>query len=168
MTVLVIGATGILRPAVSSLVLAGTPVVAVARGADAMAFAGDSVTPLPVDASDPRALAEALGHQPFSAALVYAPAVGLDSLWLVRTTVTGRVVVVLTSASADTGTEHFDVGDLGRPMCDEVRLLLGWHGAGPDIRWHTPAEVSEAALAVLADGQERILGSVRPWRDRPS
>jgi hypothetical protein len=52
-----------------------------------------------------------------------------------------------------------------------VRLLLGWTHAGEDgaARWHTPAEISRAALAArgAADGSERILGVLRPWGDRP-
>ena len=45
------------------------------------------------------------------------------------------------------------------------RLVLGWRGA----RWHTPAEVSAAALALaLGAGHEATLGAVRPWAARPA
>jgi nucleoside-diphosphate-sugar epimerase len=190
MAILVVGATGILRPAVLTLIEREEPVIAVARSRAslaALAEHSDLVTVVSVDATDPGRLDAALASlPPCDAAIVYAPAIGGratvtgrsgtvdspvsgagDSLDVLRHRVDGRVVLLLTSAAAHPGRDHFEVDDLGPWTERLVRLVLGWHGAGVDARWHGPDEVSRAALQALDDGIERVVGRVRPWRDRP-
>lgn len=149
-TVLVIGATGILAPAAAALAAAGASVIAVSRrGADGS---------VAVDASDAAALRDALDGRSWDDALAYGPAVSRESLAFVRAGTPGRCVLVRTSAAADPA--------LGILVVPRNTLQLGWT-AGGTPRWHTPAEVSDAALGVLADGAPRTLGTVRPWSDRP-
>lgn len=158
-TVLVIGATGIHAPAAAALVARGDTVFGVARCVDGMP---EGVEPIVADAMDPRSLSLSKG---VDSALVYAPAVSDESLAALREHVTGRVVLVRVSAAADPS-----LGPLEVPA--DV-LQLGWFDGEPDApastrsRWHTPAEVSAAALEVLADGVGRVLGAVRPWEHKP-
>lgn len=148
--VLVVGSSGILRPAVEALRADGVEVVAVSQtGADGS---------IAVDARDRDALETALEGRSWCRAVVYRPAVSAESLAFVRAATSERCVVVLTSDAADPA--------LGDVVVPADTLLLGWDASGA-ARWHRPAEVSEAALAVLADGAPRILGSVRPWGGRP-
>jgi hypothetical protein len=155
-SVLVVGASGILAPAASALVERGAAVTGISRGRHAPA----GVNGLHVDAHDLPALDAALGAARWTAAIVYAPAVTAQTLPRVAEAVDGRVVHVRTSAAADPalGIEPALVPDV---------LLLGWVDDGGSTRWHTPQEVSDAALEVLADGASRILGTVRPWERRP-
>ncbi|MBL3683163.1 hypothetical protein D3229_12555 [Leucobacter aridicollis] len=91
---------------------------------------------------------------------MYVPAVSADTLALIRDHVDGTVVVLRTSKAAapENTRDHND---------DE--LILGWvelpHGTS---RWHTPAEVSAAALRVARGEPLSVLGSVRPWEGRPA
>lgn len=148
--VLVVGSSGILHPAASALIAGGVTVVGVSRyGAD------ESIA---VDARDVGSLRAALDGRTWSEALVYRPAVSEESLAFLQSTTPGRCVVILTSEVAD-------------PLFGEVHvgndiLLAGWT-VSDRARWHTAAEVSDAALQVLEDGTPRILGTVRPWRNRP-
>lgn len=149
-SVLVIGATGILAPASEAFRSRGDRVVAVSRHG-----ASGSIG---VDARDAAGLAAALAADAWTDALVYAPAVSDESLAYVRSATPGRCVLVRTSDAAEPG--------LGALAVPRDTLQLGWtEGEAP--RWHTPAEVSCAALEVLADGVPRTLGVVRPWSDRP-
>jgi hypothetical protein len=149
--VLVIGATGVLAPLAAGLRSRGDRVIAVSRrGGD------DSIA---VDATDTAALAAALGHETWSHAVVYEPAVSEESLAFVQGTTPGRCVRVRTSARADP--------DLGPLVVAADTLQLGWHKGTTSSRWHTPREISEAAMRVLADGEPVTLGTVRPWSDRP-
>lgn len=148
--VLVVGSSGILRPAVEALRADGVEVVAVSRaGADGS---------IAVDARHRDALEAALEGRSWCQALVYRPAMSEESLAFVRAATSERCVVVLTSDAADPA--------LGDVVVPDDALLLGWC-ASDASRWHRPAEISEAALAVLTDGAPRILGAVRPWSSRP-
>lgn len=149
-TVLVIGATGILRPAASLLSSGGDQIVGVSRTGG-----GGSVA---VDARDATTLAAALDGTTWDDALVYGPAVSDASLGYVRAATRGRCVLVRTSAAADPA--------LGILIVPRDTLQLGWR-VGADPLWHSPEEVSALALDVLADGEPRTLGAVRPWSDRP-
>jgi hypothetical protein len=148
--VLVVGSSGILRPAAAALAADGAHVIGVSR------TGGDGS--LPVDARDLGALVAALDGQSWSQALIYRPAVSEESLAFLRAATSGRCVVVLTSDEADPA-----YGDAAIPA---DTLQLGWH-TGDVGRWHSAAEISDAALAVLADGAPRILGTIRPWSSRP-
>lgn len=148
--VLVVGSSGILRPAAAALAADGVEVVGVSRRGG-----GGSIT---VDARDAGALRAALDGQKWCQAIVYRPAVSDESLAFLRAATAGRCVVVLTSDVADPV-----YGDVSVP---DDTLQLGWY-TGDVPRWHNAEEVSDAALAVLADGAPRILGTVRPWSSRP-
>ncbi|WP_457101906.1 hypothetical protein [Microbacterium sp. P5_E9] len=149
-TVLVIGATGILAPAASVLRDRGERVVAVS-----LHGAHDTIA---VDAQRADELAASLSAERWDDALVYGPAVTDSSLACVRAATPGRCVLVRTSAAADPA--------LGILIIPRDTVQLGWTSAA-EHRWHTPEEVSDTALATLADGAPRTLGAVRPWSDRP-
>jgi hypothetical protein len=148
--ILVIGSTGILAPAANALSDAGHDVLGVSRSG------GDGARA--ADARDADALAAALDGESWDEALVYEPAMSDGSLAFVRAATAERCVTVRTTAAADPA--------LGILVVPRDTLQLGWTADEPH-RWHTPDEVSEAALEVLADGQARTLGLVRPWSDRP-
>jgi hypothetical protein len=161
--VLVVGATGILRPAVRSLSAAGRHVVAVARSAGdlhQLAVEVRGVVPLAQDCLDPDALGGALSVMGLEvrAGIAYCPAADRAVLRGLAAVVGGPLVHLLPSAWAAPGGR--------RPRVRGPVLQLGWTGDPP--RWHTPDEVSAAALAVLASGDDAVLGRVRPWTDRPA
>lgn len=154
-SILLVGASGILAPAASSLVARGVPVTGIARR-HAMPI---GVEPLHVDASVADALRAALGDHRWSAAIVYEPAVASHTLPLIAV-VADRVIRVRTTAAVDPSRGHAAVPP-------DV-LQLGWtQGGNEPARWHTPAEVSAAVLEVLDDGRARTLGEIRPWERRP-
>ncbi|KQZ85171.1 hypothetical protein ASD56_02045 [Microbacterium sp. Root166] len=149
-TVLVIGATGILAPAAGVLRERGDEVIGMSRhGADGT---------IAVDAQRCNELAATLADKRWDDALVYGRAVTDSSLGYLRAATPGRCVLVRTSAAADPA--H------GILIVPRDTVQLGWT-AGSEHRWHTPEEVSEAALTALDDGDPRTLGTVRPWSDRP-
>ncbi|MEO5921729.1 MAG: hypothetical protein ABIQ01_11375 [Pseudolysinimonas sp.] len=157
MRVLVVGATGILRPAVEALAARGDDVTGVSRG---VAGIPDGVRALAVDARDREALAATLGGRSWDRAIVYRNVVRAESLPEIELRVEGRLVLVRTSDPADPAR--------GEPTERSGVLQLGWTDDGSGgTRWHTREEISAAALAVLEDGEYRMLGVVRPWRDRP-
>jgi hypothetical protein len=177
----VIGATGILRPALVTLAAGGHRVLAVARGAERLAGLAPSsptaaarIKTLAHDARDasfPSALAAALdaGDLVLDAALVYGPATSpsvvgtLSAMWPVP------VVEILTSAvAAPDGTGHdWSLEDLPRVPGRRHRVVLGWEPSDDGSRWHTPEEVSAAALTALQRHGDRLLGVVAPWSERP-
>jgi hypothetical protein len=149
MRVVVVGAGGILAPAAAALAARGDEVTGVALSCSGIP---GGVVSLVADAREPATFA---GRR-FDAGIVYLPAVTPESLAALADAVAGPVVRVATSSGADPA--------LGDVVTAPWTLQLGWH----EGRWHTPAEVSDAALEVLADGRGRVLGSVRPWEDRPT
>lgn len=154
-SILVVGASGILAPAASALVARGARVTGISRSRPVPS----GVVPLRLDAHDFRELDHALAEARWDVALVYEPAVTAETLHRIVSAVDGRTVLVRTSAAADPAR--------GEPAPVRNTLLLGWTRSASGIRWHTPQEVSDAALDVLDDGSFRVLGAVRPWADRP-
>lgn len=156
-SVLVVGGTGILAPAVTDLVSGGARVDVLSRSGTAPA----GTRGLRADARDADALDAALGAGSWEEAVVYSPTVTDATLDIIRSRVSGRCVVVRTSAAV--APEH---GDAAVPP---DTLQLGWVApvAGRPSRWHTPEEVSRAALEILGDGHSWVLGAIRPWCDRP-
>ncbi|GJF34600.1 hypothetical protein KNE206_73000 [Kitasatospora sp. NE20-6] len=176
--VLVVGATGVLRPAAVALAGRGHRVSALARRAGPLADlareCGDAVRPLAADVRDPGlpdaldTVADALG--PFTGALLYCPAApaGAVSGMLGRVGGGGPAVLLLTSAWAAP-----EAGEM--PFPEARRLLLGWADGPGGPRWHTPAEISTGALRLFDTGRAglgapgaAVLGSVRPWTERPA
>lgn len=151
--VLVVGASGILAPAAAELVARGDPVTGVGRTTPMPT----GVEPVHVDATDADALACALIGR-WDAVVAYQPATSDASLEVLRARAP-RLVLVRTSAAA-----HPSLGDV-RIAPDT--LLLGWIADDAGSRWHDARAVSAAALEVLDDGAGSVLGTVRPWGDRP-
>ncbi|WP_367048401.1 hypothetical protein [Streptomyces sp. Je 1-332] len=162
---------------------------AVARSAPDLRELADEqagrVTPLAADVTTDAFGAElrrAAEQAPLTGALVYASAMPPGTLAeLVRPVVAGPVVLLVTSEWAapshtNTDSEAWLPNVLSAAASSGAvsrLLVLGWHGHGRGhghtARWHTPQEISAAALALLdapAD-QDAVLGRVRPWASRP-
>ena len=178
---LVVGATGILRPAVVSLVSGGAAVVGVARdprALDALSaeLAGRSgrFVALAHDASSPdlpAALADLTsgGGLEYETALVYSPATTSGVVAALSELCRGTVVEILTSDSARPSTGRaWSLADVADPSLRRRRLVLGWRRDGDSSSWHSPAEVSAAALETMTRPGDRLLGVVSPWDDRPA
>ncbi|MER5950376.1 hypothetical protein ABT127_30470 [Streptomyces sp. NPDC001904] len=182
---LIVGATRILRPAVAELSERSVSVTAVARSAaDLRALADEHpgrVTPLAADVTARdfgSILRDAAEHAPLTGAVVYAPTLPPGTLAEgVGPVVTGPVVVLATSewaapTASDAGTHQWtpnDLPDAVRSGAESRLLVLGWHGEGRAARWHTPHEISAAAIDLLDAPARRdtVLGRVRPWSSRP-
>lgn len=180
--VLVVGGTAILRPAVVALRAAGRVVAVLSRSRDRLVALPAGTAGVVGDLADPAGLAPVLaapGH--LSAGLAYLPdaagAEGVPALAVLRAAVDGPLVVILTTAAAAAGPERpVDLDAIAANLrrrlvaAGDLRLLLlGWRPmrTGAPARWHTPAEISAAALECLDDPTPRLLGVVRPWTDRP-
>ena len=180
---LVIGGAGILRPASLALLREGHSLTATAlthasieslaraagglRG-DVRGIAGDYEHPGALR----RGLAGAVAEQgPFDLAIVYTAGRAPCARRVIAEQRPASVIDVLTSghAAPGLGPDHRRLHALqGRDH--SVRLLLGWAIAGVEVRWHTADEISAAALAAraAADASELVLGTLRPWGDRPA
>lgn len=160
--VLVVGATGILRPAAVALAASGVTVLAVARtrqDLERLAQAAPGVVPVVADCLRPEEVVAALattGPRPLSG-LCYCPAADAAGRRALAALVDGPLLQLLPSAWAEPDAA---APDAGGPV-----LQLGWTGVPP--RWHTPDEVSTAALEAWREGRDAVLGRVRPWADRP-
>jgi hypothetical protein len=181
--VLVTAATGALGPAALALAARGYAVTALARDRPALARlaegAGPGLCPLAADFADP-ALAELLGGAEqvfgrFTGALLYCPGASSRAVQLLYERTAGpRTVRLLTSAWAEPPADRPTALPRRPPRNPAgVRtLLLGWHVLpdGRGTRWHSPQELSDAALELFdASGVEtQNLGEVRPWTDRPA
>jgi hypothetical protein len=162
-----------LEPAATTLGRGGTPVTVVARRARDDAVA--QISAAAVDAADVPALEAALdaavaARGPFTLALVYAPFAPATAQAAIARRVPGVLVHVLTSRWAAPDVER-EQRDAWAPDGAGLtrRLTLGW-AVEPDgaVRWHTPREVSAAALSAARSAHaERALGALRPWEDRP-
>ena len=166
---LIVGATGVLRPAVLSCVARGWTVVALARNEgrldDLVAEVGGHVTTVAVDVYDAAAMAAVLasGSLRSDDAILYLAA-GDDlrenaAAERLSTAVRRTVVRILTSrwAPAPPTTAGRWPTAAGRR-----HLLLGVAEAddGARGRWHTPEEISAAALHVLVTRSDLVLGTV--------
>lgn len=160
--------------------------LAIARDPDRLVALTQELGPLvstaAVDTRQPHLLARTLACGRWTCALAYAPAMS-DGSWVdLSDAVDGRIVQVWTSGEAAPGAGEPDDGDsyadgatfdgsrIGPIAPRSVRLVLGWTSEG---RWHTPSEVSAAAIATLdaAEGHQgstSVLGQLRPWSTRPS
>ncbi|WP_346156312.1 hypothetical protein [Nonomuraea recticatena] len=178
--VLVIGGTGILAPAVGTLARRGTVVSVVSRSAarvaalrDGLATAGGArVNGVIADVTDPPALAAALDEAagtcgPIGLALVYQPFAPAEAWDTLVPRVGELLVTVLVSnyAAEDAPPPPLREGHHERLLVRH--LLLGWHRDVNGVRWHTPEEVSTAAVGVADRRASTVLGAVRPWTERP-
>lgn len=122
----------------------------------------EAVTTVPVDFQDLSALERALPAH-YGGALLYCPTAQPAALELFAARA-GRVVHVLTSSAADPDRIGTAVIVASIPAVG-VRVLLDWRA---DLTWHSPVEISAATVAAWDDDQDRILGRLRPWKDRPA
>ncbi len=166
---LIVGATGVLRPAVLACVARGWTVVALARDQgrldDLVAEVGGNVATAAVDVYNAAALTAVLasGSLRSDDAILYLAAddderenAAADRL---STAARGTVVRILTSRWAPT-----PPATAGRwpTAAGRRHLLLGVaeaHGDAPG-RWHTPEEISAAALHVLITRSDLVLGTL--------
>jgi hypothetical protein len=183
-SILVVGGTAILRPAVHTLCAGNHDVAVLSRSREHLRSLAAEVslhrTPgtmiaLQGDFTHEVEFAELLTAKtadrgPFAAGVIYAPDAPATALDAMARAVTGRLVVILTSRY---GAPDRPAGRQGYPapfVRDDLQvnfLLLGWHGAAGSARWHSPAEISAAALEALIHGHDATLGSTHPWEDRP-
>lgn len=195
---LVIGGTGILSPAVRVLLDRGSRVSVVSRSGRGVPPRADAVV---ADVTEVAALDAALDlaigeRGSLGLALAYQPFAPAGAWTALAARVGGPLVALLTSVHAAPRDAPAPPLPAGAVEGAEVRhLLLGWHppGAGLPARWHTPREISAAALEVagaagesagglgLASGtgaqggapvpgmpkRPAVLGVVRPWEGRP-
>ncbi len=152
--VLVVGGTGILAPAVVGLAARGMVVSIVSRNKHRTSDIGDIVL---ADVTNVPSFVTALGDRRFDLALAYLP-FGDQAAWDVIDARADRVVQVLTSVYAAPDRPQ-------PPLPGRPRLILGWHPTG---RWHTPEEISAAALELAFSGNDAVLGVTRPWGERPA
>ncbi len=183
-SVLIVGGTGILRPAARLLAARGCTVGVVSRSVDrvatlsaecAAAGASGKIVGIRADYFDipafEAAIREVAGRYGlFKDCMFYfadAPQVALDAA---AVGVRGQFIVVLTSRFAGPDRPN---GRPGYPVPRDVEphrvsyLVLGWHAGPTSNRWHTPWEVSDAAVRVLDEGRDAVLGVLQPWDQRP-
>ncbi len=163
--VLIVGATGVLRPAALSCLARGWAVTAVARTPAGLALlvaeAGPRITPVPLDVYDEHAVGAAL-REAFDDALLYLAAGDDDAensaADRLQSRVRGTTVRILTSRWTPSAELPAGRWPAARRR---VHLLLGEHRdqTTGDARWHTPPEVSAAAISVLDSGSDSILGT---------
>ncbi|PDQ35989.1 MAG: hypothetical protein B5766_02255 [Candidatus Lumbricidophila eiseniae] len=155
-TTLVIGASGVLAPAAAKLVRTGDTVT----GVSLRRPVPTGVEHVLVDARSVSAFSSAINERCWNRAVVYAPAVSSGVLKRLDSAVEGVIVLVRTTAAV--------TDTVGRLELPPGTLQLGWTDA-PDgkTRWHTPEEISQAALEVLNNGRATVLGRITPWADRP-
>jgi NAD(P)-dependent dehydrogenase (short-subunit alcohol dehydrogenase family) len=172
----VVGASGVLAPFARGLVGSGWKVVGVGRHRDRLealaaevegsflAIAADAT----VDDFLPRLTGAIVGSR-VEAAVVYEPAISAENLERLVELTTGRVVVVCTSRTAaptDSAEEAWSLAELTVSPESVNRLVLGWHRE--PARWHDAAEISAAAADVFRNGEDAVLGVLRPWTERPA
>lgn len=173
-SVLVVGASGILAPLALELAARGDEVVAVGREPSGLArltssAANGAVRAIAADTTSKDDIRRVIDAAPYDHAIMYAPAVPPTMRPRLLERVVGRAVLVLTSAAADPqeAPAWHDAVAAARPRPGDAVVLLGWAQDRGAARWHTPAEVSAAALRALDAGQDSILGEIRPWNERP-
>ncbi len=176
MLVLLTAVTGMLEPAARTLLERGDRVLVVGRSAERVHAAFGAPAGLLVaeaDWTDEAALARALSaHPPPDAALLYLPELASDAGAAVRSAAAG--VELLPSAYAGPADDGAALRRWRQAHPGLRPLVLGWHAPTArenEARWHTPREISTAAVSAL-DGPDQAssaptLGAVRPWTQHP-
>ena len=166
-----IGGTRILRPLVLALAARGEDVTVVARTQTALdelrREARGEVRALRCDYGDSLGFVALLERElPFAVAVAYMPGAPAASVRAVAASAE-QIVHVLPSAFARPGIAGDEL-EAAAPAARgrTAQLLLGWT---QQRRWHTPDQISVAALDLLDSGRpEGVLGLTRPWDDRPT
>jgi hypothetical protein len=172
--VLVVGGTGVLAPAVRTLAERGSAVSVVSRSSDA----SRPEVPAPpselvvADVRDTVALGKALHRAvqlrgPITLTLAYQPFAPQPSWVMLADRTRGPLVALWVSAFAARGAPLPPLHDGPQGSAEVRHLLLGWHSGPSGSRWHTPDEISEAALRVADERKSAVLGRIRPWSSRP-
>ena len=187
-TVLVVGASGILKPAALYLLGDGLDVIGVARSRPRLAElaqAANNVTQsaaLHVLQADAREIGlagqvERLIDQRrlrLDAVLVYGPATTDAVVERLLLATDCPVELILTSRWADptTAGHEWSLSDL--PEVEQKdrdrlrRLVLGWRRRNGISRWHDAVQISAAALDAITTSGDQLLGTVTPWSERPA
>lgn len=174
--VLVVGGTGMLRPAVYRLLTEGMRVIVVARRPERIVpdTSAERLVRIAADWSQPEDLAAAVGestagrllpaallwvHTPYDQALHQA----LDPLL----SPTATVVQLWGSAGEDPRRSRPNPAEY-RPPRSYRSLILGFADGLSTTRWLTDQEISEGALRALQDpAEQQVVGRVEPWSDHP-
>ena len=172
---LIVGATGVLLPAVHTYLGRGATVVAVARNRarlTGLALAGgERLLPVSLDVFEPAAVDGALASAPLrdgvDAAVLYVAGTDDDAeneaVARLSQVVRGATLRILTSRWQPPPTAEPSSGRWPR-VADRWHLLLG-HSSVPGADggfWHTPQQISAAAVAALAGGRDAVLGRSSP------
>ena len=166
-----IGASRVLAPLVASELSRGHDVVAVTRDVENVPETNGSCGTLRVVVANVKtnlgaAVVTAAG--PFDVAVFYGPALAKSLVDVLAEGVRGRVVLLCSSAIARPLAGPLnEVFEAARPRSGDAVVILGWTGQRESPRWHSPKEISAAAADVLANGEDSVLGRVRPWDERP-
>lgn len=172
--VLVLGASGILAPVVGVCTSRGHTVVAVGRSQERLSSLRSRGTGalqlVSADAGSGAGLGQVVAAGPFDAAVLYGPAVPARHRAVLLEQVHGRAVIVVTSEAADPSRASGPPAALAasRDREGDAVVLLGWSAEPRGPRWHTPREVSAAAIEALDTGDDVVVGQVRPWEQRPA
>ncbi len=158
-----VGASGILAPLGELLRAQRLRTVGISRGA--RLHEGEWDERVALDARDLTATTRwaTRSGADVAALVAYAPALSAAT-WPVLAGLAPRTVVVATTQHAAPGAPTPPWSGLAGTSV----LQLGWTGA--PRRWHTAPEVSRAVVDMLGDlpVAHRVLGTVRPWSDRPA
>jgi nucleoside-diphosphate-sugar epimerase len=175
--VLVVGGSGMLRPAVHRLLEERSRVVVVARRPERAASGtarDERLIPVAADWAKPRQLVdrvvEARGHEPFGEAILWVHSPSGDALHpeLHATLVDDAVVVHLWGSARRDPLRGPGVRDAYAPPRRYRRVVLGFADGPGGTRWLTDEEISAGAVRALADPDPvQIVGRVEPWSDRP-
>ncbi len=175
--ILVVGGTGMLRPAVHDLLAEGARVLVVARRPERAATGtslDDKLRPIVADWTDPSLWQEtvrtALGGRRLHEALLWAHTPydqeihrSLDGM----ITPTATVVQLWGSADANPRSSRAWPEEY-QPPRDYRRVVLGFADSPAGTRWLTDREISEGAINALREPTaEQVVGRVEPWTDRP-
>lgn len=186
---LVVGGTRILAPAVQRLSRHGWQVDVVTRNRGWSPRPGTAATAVVTDATDASrwggALTSSAPSSGWDLAIAYMPFAPASSWTVVADHVRGPLVAVLTSRVANPVSDGSGLPHLGGPASIRV-LLLGWHREDDVSSWHSPEQISRAAVNValgepptasvatrgplfeaVPDVPGTVLGHIRPWSDRP-
>lgn len=186
-TVLLVGASGILKPAALYLLGDGLDVIGVGRSRPRLADLSQAVhnvtqsAALHVLQADARESVvarevERLVEQrrlSLEGVVVYEPATSEPVVESLLELSECPVVEILTSRWArPTGDEPWTLHDL--PPVDPAhrdrvrRLVVGWRRRNNISSWHDAVQISAAALEALAVPGDQVLGHLSPWSDRPA
>lgn len=174
--ILVVGGTGMLRPAVHALLERGRDVALLARrparGAPGAPTPG-TFLPVAGDWTAPSGLADDVlaatdgRHVTTVVAWVHAPHRAAVLEGLPAATIAGAAVIHLWGSAARDSRQTIEEIDLGGDRRAR-HVLLGYRSTQAGSRWLTDGEISAAVLRAL-DGSAAavVAGQLDPWDQRP-